>query len=147
MIFRCLLVLIPCLLVSSLPPLRAASAAATVSSVKTYETTLEIPTYEHSSRETEPPLFSSSSVKGLYPFTTYQMPFKQGGPKPRKYRAIHIENEYLNLTYLPDLGGRIFSVYDKLRKREMFYRNDVIKPARYNPRNNWHQSGIELTGP
>ena len=29
----------------------------------------------------------------------------------------------------------------------MFYRNDVIKPAPYNPRNSWPQSGLELTGP
>lgn len=144
--FRHLFALIPCLLVSWFLPLHGASASSP-SFVRTFETTLEIPTYEHSARETEPPLFSNSAVKGLYPFTTYQMPFKPGGPKPKKYRAIHIENEYLDLTYLPDLGGRIFSVYDKIRKREMFYRNDVVKPARYNPRNNWHQSGIEITGP
>ncbi|MCZ2073785.1 MAG: DUF5107 domain-containing protein [Bryobacterales bacterium] len=131
-----------CLLLSALTVLAAESSA-----VKTYEATLEIPTYEHSARELEPPLFGNSSVRGLYPFTTYRMPFKPGGPKPRKYRSIHLENEYLKLTYLPELGGRIFSVYDKVRGREMFYRNDVIKPVGYNPRNSWHQSGIELTGP
>ncbi len=147
MSFRCTLALISCLFVSLILPIHAAPPLASSTSVRTYETTLEIPTYEHTAREMEPPLFSNSAVKGLYPFTTYQMPFKPGGPKPKTYRAIHIENEYLDLTYLPDLGGRIFSVYDKLRKREMFYRNDVIKPARYNPRSNWHQSGIELTGP
>lgn len=147
MSFRSFLFLLPCLLVSSLLPVHGALAASAPSPVTTYESTLEIPTYEHTAREKEPPLFANSSLKGLYPFTTYRMPFKPDGPKPRKYRAIHIENEYLKLTYLPELGGRIFSVYDKLRKREMFYRNDVIKPARYNPRNSWHQSGIELTGP
>lgn len=147
MSFRCLLVLIPFLLASAPLSLSAAAAAQSTSAVRTYETTLEIPTYEHTARETEPPLFENSAVTGLYPFTTYRMPFKPDGPKPKKYRAIHLENEYLKLTYLPELGGRIFSVYDKLRKREMFYRNDVVKPARYNPRNSWHQSGIELTGP
>ena len=38
-------------------------------------------------------------------------------------------------------------MYDKLRNREVFYRNDVIKPAAYNPRLSWAQSGLELTGP
>ena len=114
--------------------------------VRTYEGTVTIPTYEHSSRETEPPLFASSSMTGMYPFTTYVMPFKPG-PNPKDYHAIFVENEYLKLTYIPEFGGRIFSVYDKLRKREMLYRNDVIKPAPYNPRNSWPQSGMELTGP
>ncbi len=118
----------------------------TGAAVRAYKGTLTIPTYEHSGRETQPPLFANSTVKGMYPFTTYLMPFKPG-PKPKDYPAIFIENEYLKLTYIPEFGDRIFSVYDKLRRREMFYRNDVIKPAPYNPRNSWPQSGLELTGP
>jgi tetratricopeptide (TPR) repeat protein len=121
--------------------------AAPGSEVKAYEGTLTIPTYEPGGRETEPPLFQNSTVTGMYPFTTYLLPFKADGPKPQTYRAIFIENEYLKLTYQPELGGRIFSLYDKLRGREVFYRNDVIKPAPYNPRNSWPQSGLELTGP
>ena len=122
-------------------------AAAAEPPVRSYEGSLTIPTYEHSARETEPPLFSTSTVAGLYPFTTYLMPFQEGGPKPKTYRAIFVENEYLKLTYIPEFGGRIFSLYDRIRKREVFYRNDVIKPAPYNPRNSWPQSGLELTGP
>jgi len=115
--------------------------------VRAYEGTLVLPTYEHSGRETEPPLFAGSSLSGLYPFTTYIMPFRPDSPKPRTYRAVFVENEYLKLTYLPELGGRFFSLYDKVRGREVFYRNDVIKPSHYNPRISWVQSGIELTGP
>jgi len=125
----------------------APALAASGSEVKAYEGTLTIPTYEPTGRELEPPLFRNSTVTGMYPFTTYLMPFQPDGPKPRTYRAIFVENEYLKLTYLPDLGGRIFSLYDKLRGREVFYRNDVIKPSHYNPRNSWPQSGLELTGP
>jgi tetratricopeptide (TPR) repeat protein len=124
-----------------------APALSAAEPVKTYEGTLTIPTYEHTRRETEPPLFANSTLTGMYPFTTYIMPFKADGPKPRTYAAIFVENEYLKLTYLPELGGRFFSLYDKIRGREVFYRNDVIKPAPYNPRLSWPQSGIELTGP
>ena len=94
----------------------------------------------------EPPLFANSTVAGMYPFTTYLMPFKPDGPKPQTYKAIFVENEYLKLTY-PRVRRTIFSLYDKLRGREVFYRNDVIKPSPYNPRNSWEQSGLELTGP
>ena len=120
--------------------------AAPASAVRSYQGTLTIPTYKHTGRELEPPLFAQSSIGGMYPFTTYLTPFK-GGPQPKTYQAIFVENEYLKLTYIPDFGGRFFSVYDKLRGREMLYRNDVIKPAPYNPRNSWPQSGMELTGP
>ncbi len=124
----------------------ATACAADVPAVRSYEGKLSIPTYEHSARETEPPLFSNSTVTGMYPFTTYLMPYKPG-PNPKEYAAVFVENEYLKLTYIPEFGGRIYSVYDKLRKREMLYRNDVVKPAPYNPRNSWPQSGMELTGP
>ena len=119
---------------------------ATLPAVRSYEGTVSIPTYEHSGRDLEPPLFSDSTAGGMYPFTTYLMPYK-GPATTRAYPAIFIENEYLKITYIPDFGDRIFSVYDKLRHREMLYRNDVIKPAPYNPRNSWPQSGLELTGP
>lgn len=116
-------------------------------SVRSYEGSITIPTYEHSGREMEPPLFAQSSVAGMYPFPAFLMPFKEGGPRPREYHAIFVENEYLKLTYIPEFGGRLFSLYDKLRQREVWYRNDVIKPSPYNPRRGWPQSGSELTGP
>ncbi len=111
------------------------------------EGVLTIPTYQSPGRYMQPPLFPHSTLSGLYPFTTYQMPFKEGGPVPEKYPAVYVENEYLKLTYIPELGGRFFSLYDKLHHRQVFYRNDVIKPAHYNDRVNFPLSGIELTGP
>ena len=116
-------------------------------SVTSSEGSITIPTYEHIGRELEPPLFEGSSVTGLYPFPTYLAPFRESDPKPATYRTILVENEYLKLTYIPELGGRFFSLYDKLRNKEVFYRNDVLKPTMFNPRLDWPQSGIELTGP
>ncbi|MBI4893234.1 MAG: DUF5107 domain-containing protein [Acidobacteria bacterium] len=115
--------------------------------VRSSEGSITIPTYTHSGRELEPALFPQSTVSGLYPFPSFLSPFQPGDPKPHTYKAVFIENEYLKLTYLPELGGHFFSLYDKLRRREVWYRNDVIKPAPYNPRNGWPQSGAELTGP
>jgi len=36
-----------------------------------------------------------------------------------------VENEYLKLTYIPELGGRFFSLYDKVNKKEVFLSHDV----------------------
>jgi tetratricopeptide (TPR) repeat protein len=142
---RVVLLCISCLLSRSVAI--AGQGAAVGGQVTVSEGSVTIPTYEHTGRELEPPLFPESTVKGLYPFTTYLTPFQEGDPKPRAYAAIFVENEYLKLTYLPELGGRFFSLYDKLRNREVFYRNDVIKPSMFNPRDSWSTSGIELTGP
>jgi hypothetical protein len=101
--------------------------------VSVSEGTLDIPTYEHTGRELEPLLFESSTVKGLYPFPSYLAQFQDDSPKVKTYRTILVENEYLKLTYIPELGGRFFSLYDKVRKKEVFYRNDVIKPTMFNP--------------
>jgi hypothetical protein len=94
---------------------------------------ITIPTYEHTGRELQPPLFAGSALVGLYPFPTYKMPLKTP-PEPKRYKAIFVENEYLKLTYVPYFGGRFLSLYDKLRKREVFYKNDVIKPTQFNAR-------------
>lgn len=128
-------------------PEQAPEKTSTSDAITVSEGVLTIPTYQSPGRYLQPPLFPHSTLSGLYPFTTYQMPFKEGGPVPEKYPAVFVENEYLKLTYIPELGGRFFSLYDKLHHRQVFYRNDVIKPAHYNDRVNFPLSGIELTGP
>jgi len=117
------------------------------SAVTVSEGEITLPTYEHIGRHMQPPLFDDSTLTGIYPFTTFKRPFKMGSPIPEKYHAVFVENEYFKLTYVPEFGGRFFSLYDKLHHRQVFYRNDVIKPTQFNPRFSWPQSGIELTGP
>ncbi len=145
-----LLVLLTAAFLLPVPPVRATTASdknAAQDKVTVSEGVLTIPTYQSPGRDMNPPLFSNSTLVGLYPFTTYQMPFKPGGPVPEKYPAVFVENEYLKLTYIPELGGRFFALYDKLHHRQVFYHNDVIKPAAYTKRDNFPLTGIELTGP
>ena len=133
-----------------LPQCHAADVAAkkaTSSAITVTEGEITIPTYEQVGRYMQPPLFNDSTMTGLYPFTTYKRQFKEGSPFPEKYQAVFVDSRYFKLTYIPELGGRFFSVYDKVHHRQMFYRNDVIKPTQFNPRFTWPQSGIELTGP
>ena len=61
----------------------------------------------------------------------------------RTYKALFIENEYLKVTCLPELGGRIHSVLDKTTNEEMFYLNHVIKPSMIAMRGAWISGGIE----
>ncbi len=62
---------------------------------------------------------------------------------PRDYRTLVLENEYLRVTCIPELGGRIHSVLVKAIGQDMFHRNDVIKPALIAMRGAWISGGIE----
>jgi len=61
----------------------------------------------------------------------------------RTYRALFLENEYLKITCLPELGGRLHSVLDKTQNQEMFHLNRVIKPSMIAMRGAFISGGVE----
>ena len=84
-----------------LPCVAAQAAQPAPAPVTVSEGTLDIPTYLHVGREMQPPLFLNSTVRGLYPFPSYLERFTEDSPKPKSYRTVVVENEYLKLTYIP----------------------------------------------
>jgi hypothetical protein len=54
-------------------------------------------------------------------------------PIKRAYRLLVLENEYLRLTLLPEIGGRIWQVIHKPSDGAMFYQNSVVKPSPWGP--------------
>lgn len=64
--------------------------------------------------------------------------------KPRAFKAVRLENEYLCATVLPELGGRLWSLYDKKAKIELLYKNSVFQPANLALRNAWFSGGVEF---
>lgn len=63
--------------------------------------------------------------------------------RPRAFKAAVLENEYVRALFLPELGGRLWSLYDKRQKRELLYKNDVFQPANLALRNAWFSGGVE----
>ncbi len=63
------------------------------------------------------------------------------GSIPREYRAVFIQNEYVQLVVLPDLGGRILRWSDRTTGRQLFYANPVVKPTRWGYRGWWLATG------
>ena len=120
---------------------------ATPEPVKFTHGTRVWPTYTYSREETDAPLFKVVENGGFYPYTAFDWESRSEKPSPVTYDSLVLENEYLRVEFLPELGGRIWSAYDKVTKRELFYHPTVIKPGRYNARNDWPVGNLELYGP
>ena len=65
----------------------------------------------------------------------------------KEYTAVILENDYLRLCILPELGGRIYSAYDKRTGYDFFYKNNVIKPALIGCLGSWISGGCEFNWP
>ena len=64
--------------------------------------------------------------------------------KPRKFVSVTLENDYLKAVILPQIGGRVWSLYDKKRGRDLVFCNPVFQPCNFALRNAWAAGGIEF---
>lgn len=62
---------------------------------------------------------------------------------PLKLKCLVLENEYLKAQFLPEYGGRLHSLYDKVNEQELLFTNTVIQPGNLAIRNAWLSGGIE----
>ena len=81
----------------------------------------------------------------LYPYTMQDRLLHKR--KMVKYDQITLENDYIRVTVLPGLGGHLWSAYDKVSGKEMFYNNQVVKVGLVALRGAWWASGIEWNFP
>ena len=61
----------------------------------------------------------------------------------RDFKSIVLENENLKATFLPELGGRLISLFHKPSQRELLFTNSVFQPANLALRDAWFAGGIE----
>ncbi len=117
--------------------------------VRAWEGTITIPTYGWED-DVNPKFWAlegdvkfSTTVKGsiIYPYTMQDHLFRT--KEDVTYKALFLENEYLKITCLPELGGRLHSVFDKIKWKEMFHLNNVIKPSMIAMRGAFISGGVE----
>lgn len=65
----------------------------------------------------------------------------------KEYVLVALENEYVRVEILPELGGRIYSAYDKSTGYDYFYKQHVIKPALIGDFGSWISGGVEFNWP
>ena len=63
--------------------------------------------------------------------------------KPKKWHAAILENDYIKAVFLPQLGGRLWELYDKKAGRQLLHKNPVFQPCNLALRNAWCSGGVE----
>ena len=63
--------------------------------------------------------------------------------KVKEVKSIVLENNYIKAVFLPEFGGRLWSLWDKKLSRELLYVNSAFQPANLAIRNAWFSGGVE----
>lgn len=119
------------------------------SSVKAWQTTIVLPTYLPAAPDKNP-MFLEKRVYQGSSGKVYPLPFTDRiaeKPVQRTWRAAWIENEFLRVLVLPELGGRIHAIQDKTNGYDLIYNQHVIKPALVGLAGPWASGGIEFNWP
>ena len=134
------LVLVLCL--GGLSP-AAAQVAVRAAQVAVREEAVTIPTWEVGPPEIHP-LYPGPQGP-IYPYTLSERLTDKKAP--RTYRAVMLENEYIQLMILPELGGRVHGALDKTNGYKWLYWQPTIKPGLISMTGAWISGGIEWNFP
>ena len=117
--------------------------------VKAWREAVVIPTYEVGKAEKNPIFLEKRVYQGssgvVYPYPVIESIEEK--PVDHEWQAVWLENEYIKVMILPELGGRVQMAYDKIRQRHFVYYNNVIKPALVGLLGPWISGGIEFNWP
>jgi len=113
------------------------------------ETALILPTYLPAAPDLNPMFLEKRVYQGSNG-KVYPLPFTDRiaeQPVDRSWQAIWIENEFLRVLVLPEIGGRIHAIQDKTNGYDLIYNQPVIKPALVGLAGPWASGGIEFNWP
>ena len=118
-------------------------------SFNVWEENVVIPTYEVGKPDKNPMFLEHRVYQGssgkIYPYPTTQEISRK--KTDHTYHAVFLENKYIKIMVLPELGGRIQRAYDKTNDYDFVYYNQVIKPALVGLTGPWISGGIEFNWP
>lgn len=113
--------------------------------VKAWEETLTLPSYKLNPPEIAPVFDCDWSYqrarRSVYPYPLNDNMTRE--MKPENFTALYLENKYVKLCVLPQIGGRLFYAIDKTNNYDIFYHQDVIKPANVGMTGAWISGGVE----
>jgi tetratricopeptide (TPR) repeat protein len=117
--------------------------------VKAWNEKVIIPTYGIGKPEKNPMFLEKRVYQGssgvVYPHPVIEKILDENVDK--EWNAVFLENQYLKIMILPELGGRVQMAYDKTKERHFIYYNQVIKPALVGLTGPWISGGLEFNWP
>ena len=143
--FKRRLLITAILLLSAVLVCSSPTQATDKSTVKIWTEPLVLPTYRVDQPDSNPMFYKGESYQRAkktiypYPFLDKLMDIREN----KTYDAVYLENDYVKLSFLPELGGRLFTGLDKSNSYDFFYRQHVIKPALIGMLGAWISGGIE----
>ena len=114
-----------------------------------YEKNIVIPTYRAAAPEKNPLFIEKRAYQGSTG-KVYPLPVTEKISEEKtdvSYHAVFLENDYISVMILPELGGRIQRALDKTNGYDFVYYNHVIKPALVGLAGPWISGGIEFNWP
>ncbi len=127
----------------------AAPALPANAAVKVSEQDILIPTYLAGEPEPNPMFYFGQASQGaqgrIYPYPLYDT--LTNIKSNRTYRLVYLENEFVRIGVLPEIGGRLFEAVDKSNGYNFIYRQHVIKPALIGLIGAWISGGVEWNIP
>ncbi len=121
-----------------------------VKAVEAWEETVNFPTYPPPLPDPNP-MFLEKRINQGASGRVYPNPFTDHLDSDksidRAYQAVFLENEYIQVMVLPEIGGRIHVGYDKTNGYDFFYRQHVVKPALIGLFGAWISGGVEFNWP
>ena len=111
--------------------------------------TEKIPTYQIGAPEIDPIFFTGRVYQGaegyIYPYPLYDILTEKKIEKD--YNVLRLNNQYVDIAILPEIGGRIFAASDKTNDYPFFYTQTGIKPALIGMLGAWLSGGVEWNIP
>ncbi|MDR3093452.1 MAG: DUF5107 domain-containing protein, partial [Bacteroidales bacterium] len=101
------------------------------------EETLELTTYPFGDPD---PVPHPESV--IYPYFRFDG-FSAHG-EPQKWETVVLENDYIKVTIMPSVGGKIWGATDKTTGKEFIYFNHAAKFRDVSLRGPWTSGGVEF---
>ena len=119
------------------------------STVRVWVEEVVIPTYLPLAPDKNP-MFLEKRVYQGSSGKVYPLPFTDRIAETktdRKWQAVWLENDFVRVMLLPEIGGRIHAIQDKVSGCDIIYRQHVIKPALVGLAGPWISGGIEFNWP
>ena len=113
----------------------AASAAAQSPRATARESTRTFATYPYDDPNPHP------IVGRIYPY--FRFDGFTDSARARGWKTVELENQYLKVLILPEIGGKIWAAIEKKSNRSFIYSNSVVKFRDIAMRGPWTSGGIE----